>query len=52
MKLLGFDESVRKSTMGRERLAIRLNASEVVSMLQSVAVLAGCLYGVDLGPSI
>lgn len=52
VKLSCFDESVKKGPMGSERLDFRLSASEVVSMLQPVAVLAGYLYGVDLGLSI
>jgi len=51
VKLLHLDASVRKSPMGRERFDSRLSASEAVSMLQSVAVLAACMCGVDLGPS-
>ena len=50
VKLPCFDASVRKSPMGRERFDSRLSASEAVSMLQSVAVLAGYTSGVDLGP--
>lgn len=37
--------------MGRARFDSRLSASEAVSMLQFMAVLAGYMCGVDLGPS-
>lgn len=50
VKLPRFDASVRKSAMGRDGFDSRLSASEAVSVLQSVAVLAGYMSGVDLGP--
>lgn len=51
VKLPCFDASVGKSPMGRERFDSRLSASEAVSMLQSVAILARYTCGVGLGPS-